>query len=86
MIQISRCSFDIHVQEILGTLISGATLVMLHPRGTMEFDYLTKVLSGKQVTYMHAVPSFLQQFLTYVQDTADQESIRYLQSLCSSGR
>ncbi|CAF4473575.1 unnamed protein product, partial [Adineta steineri] len=36
----TRCSFDIHVQEILGTLMNGATLVMLHPRGTLDFEYL----------------------------------------------
>ena len=32
VVQMARCSFDIHVQEILGTLMIGATLVMLHPK------------------------------------------------------
>ncbi|CAF4047999.1 unnamed protein product, partial [Adineta steineri] len=31
VVQMTRCSFDIHVQEILGTLLVGGTLVMLHP-------------------------------------------------------
>ena len=35
VVQMTRCSFDIHVQEILGTLMGGASLVMLHPRGTI---------------------------------------------------
>ena len=40
IVQMARCSFDIHVQEILGTLMIGATLVMLHPRGNIDFEYL----------------------------------------------
>ncbi|CAF4178253.1 unnamed protein product, partial [Adineta steineri] len=31
VVQMTRCSFDIHVQEILGTLLVGGTLIMLHP-------------------------------------------------------
>ncbi|CAF4020000.1 unnamed protein product [Adineta steineri] len=31
VVQMTRCSFDIHVQEILGTLLVGGTLVMIHP-------------------------------------------------------
>ncbi|UJR12976.1 hypothetical protein I4U23_000001 [Adineta vaga] len=42
-IQMARCSFDIHVQEILGILSKGATLIMVHPRGTIDFDYLSEV-------------------------------------------
>ncbi|CAM4989794.1 unnamed protein product, partial [Rotaria socialis] len=38
----TRCSFDIHVQEILGTLLVGGTLIMLHPGGTIDFDYLSE--------------------------------------------
>ncbi|CAF1442458.1 unnamed protein product [Adineta steineri] len=44
VVQMTRCSFDIHVQEILGTLLVGGTLVMLHPSGTIDFDYLSASL------------------------------------------
>ncbi|CAF4311925.1 unnamed protein product, partial [Adineta steineri] len=37
VVQMTRCSFDIHVQEILGTLLVGGTLIMLHPGGTIDF-------------------------------------------------
>ncbi|CAF4109700.1 unnamed protein product, partial [Adineta steineri] len=30
VVQMTRCSFDIHVQEILGILLAGGTLIMLH--------------------------------------------------------
>ncbi|CAF3939902.1 unnamed protein product, partial [Adineta steineri] len=43
LVQMTRCSFDIHVQEILGTLLVGGALIMLHPGGTTDFDYLSEV-------------------------------------------
>jgi len=86
VVQMSRCTFDIHVQEILGTLTNGATLVMLHPKGTMDFEYLSEVLSRKQITYMHSVPSLLYYFFTYIQEHDNQQAIKSLRSLCSSGK
>ncbi len=82
----SRCSFDIHVQEIFGALINGATLVMLHPRGTLDFEYLSEVLRGKQITYMHSVPSLLYHFFTYIKEHNNQQVTQHLRSLCSSGK
>ncbi|CAF1420124.1 unnamed protein product [Adineta steineri] len=85
VIQMSRCSFDIHVQEILGILISGASLVMLHPKGTLDFQYLSKVLDKKQITYMHTVPTLLYSFFTFIEQRNNQYALKYLRSLCSSG-
>jgi len=85
VVQMARCSFDIHVQEILGTLITGATLVMLHPRGTIDFDYLSEVLDKKQITYMHTVPSLLHNFFTFVEQCNKKDAMKYLRSLCSIG-
>ncbi|CAF1518227.1 unnamed protein product, partial [Adineta steineri] len=47
VVQMTRCSFDIHVQEILGTLLVAGTLIMLHPGGTIDFDYLSEVLQSE---------------------------------------
>lgn len=55
----AQCSYDVHVQEILGTLMIGATLVMLHPQGNMDVDYVLTVLHGKQISYMQGVPAYL---------------------------
>jgi non-ribosomal peptide synthetase component F len=81
----ARCSFDIHVQEILGSLISGATLIMLHPRGTIDFGYLSIVLEKKQVTYMHTVPSLLYSFFNFIEKCNNRDALKYLRSLCSIG-
>jgi non-ribosomal peptide synthetase component F len=85
VVQMSRCSFDIHVQEIFGTLMIGATLVMLHPEGTVDLEYLTVVLGKKQITYMHTVPSLLHSFFTFVELYHNEDAVKYLRSLCSIG-
>jgi non-ribosomal peptide synthetase component F len=85
VVQMARCSFDIHVQQVLGTLMSGATLVMLHPGGSIDFEYLTRVLGEKQITYMNTVPSLLYNLFIFVQKCDNRESIQYLRSLGSGG-
>ena len=85
IMQMSRCSFDIHVQEILSTLIIGATLVMLHPRGNIDFDYLHTVLKQKQISYMHSVPTLLHSFFSFLNET-NHGPMKYLRALCSSGK
>ena len=86
MIQMSRCSFDIHVQEILGSLLFGATLVMLRPHGIVDFDYVSVVLERKQITYIHTVPRLLLDFFTYVQNNSKQTRARHLRSVNSIGK
>ena len=46
IVQMARCSFDIHVADIVGALVIGASLIMLHPQGTMDLSYLVHVLQG----------------------------------------
>ncbi|CAF3797720.1 unnamed protein product [Adineta steineri] len=83
--QIARCSFDIHVQEILGTLLVGGTLVMLHPGGTIDLNYLSDVFQNKQITYLKAVPSLLHIVFTFIQQKKNKNAMKYLRSLCSGG-
>ena len=86
VVQMARCSFDIHVQEILGTLMNGATLVMLHPRGTLDFEYLSTILTNKQITYMHTVPSLLNSFFAFIKECKNRDIMKYFRSICSIGR
>ncbi|CAF3869628.1 unnamed protein product [Adineta steineri] len=85
VVQMTRCSFDIHVQEILGTLLVGGTLIMLQPGGTIDFDYLSEVLQKKQITYLHTVPSLLHSFFTSIEKSNSSNVLKHLRSLCSSG-
>ncbi|CAF1214234.1 unnamed protein product, partial [Rotaria sordida] len=74
VVQMAKCSFDIHVQEILGTLINGASLIMLQPLEIIDFDYLLKVLYKNQISYMHTVPS----------DTLFPNLVSLIASICMS--
>ena len=67
----SRCSFDIHVQEILGTLMIGATVVMLHPQRKYRFDVslLTHLCKINKLVIWHSVPTLLQSISSFYQKT-----------------
>ena len=86
VIQMARCSFDNHVQEIIGSLMIGATSIMLHPKGTIDFDYLVTTMINKQVTYMHSVPSLLRNLFTFIKETNNLYAIKSLRSLCTIGK
>ena len=85
VIQMTRCSFDVHIQEILSSIMTGATIVMLRPRGTLDFNYLISILQRKQVTSMAGVPSFLFNFFTYLKESGNEKAINRLRSLISGG-
>ena len=83
--QISRCSFDVHVQDIMGTLIVGATLVMLRPRGNIDLLYLFETIKDKQITFMHTTPSLLYTFFTFLQHADHRKALKCLRTVSSGG-
>lgn len=68
MLQMASCSYDVHVQEILGALVVGATSVMFHPQGNMNLGYVMNVLNEKQITYMQTVPAYMNSLLAFLQE------------------
>ncbi|CAF3939589.1 unnamed protein product [Rotaria sp. Silwood1] len=85
VIQMARCSFDIHVQEIIGILIIGGTLVMLCPRGNIDFEYLSMITQMKQITFFYTVPTLLQSFFNFITETQKSFTMKYLRSVCTGG-
>ncbi|CAF1079983.1 unnamed protein product, partial [Adineta steineri] len=85
IIQIARCSFDVHVQEILGTLTTGATLAIVHPGGITDLKYLADVIKKKNVTCITAVPTILQLLFNFLQQSNDISSLTNLQCVCTGG-
>jgi non-ribosomal peptide synthetase component F len=83
--QISRCTFDVHALDIMGILIIGGTLIMLRPRGILDFEYLASIFKEKQITYIVTVPSLLQSFFTFLIETRTSINVICLRSLCTSG-
>jgi acyl-coenzyme A synthetase/AMP-(fatty) acid ligase len=84
VVQISASTFDAHVLEVVGGLLLSATVVMLHPYGNMDFLYLTHILQEKQITYMLAVPTFLNHLYDFM-DKFNVHPLSTLRSLCSGG-
>ncbi|CAF1649578.1 unnamed protein product [Adineta ricciae] len=66
VLQLAASTFDIHILEILASLFSGATVIMLHPDGNMDFAYLDYVLRSKEVTHLMAVPTFLKYLCDFI--------------------
>ncbi|CAF1137805.1 unnamed protein product [Adineta ricciae] len=62
VVQMAQCSFDVHVKECLGTMMLGATLVLLRPHGYMDFKYLSKTLHEHNVTFFSVVPTMMTAF------------------------
>jgi non-ribosomal peptide synthetase component F len=59
ILQVSRDTFDAHLQEILGAVLLGGTCVLLRPSSGANLNviYLTDVIQHHQVTIINLVPS-----------------------------
>ena len=64
VLQVASTSFDASIEEIFGTLGTGARLVIPRPDGLRDVGYLTSVVLQENVTSMHLVPSLLSLFLS----------------------
>lgn len=84
VLQIAACTFDVHIQEIIGTLLYNATLVMLHPHGNIDFMYLAQTIQHKQITYMQSVPTILNSFYNFIEQNTNYH-FTTLRSLCCGG-
>ncbi|CAF1557522.1 unnamed protein product, partial [Adineta steineri] len=84
-VQMARSTFDVHLEQIVGILLIGATVVMLRARGMTDFDYLADVLYKKQITCLGAVPVLFQSFFSYLSQYKKIYVVKYLRSLFSGG-
>ena len=55
----AQCSFDAHILECVGSMMLGATVVLLRPHGNVDLDYLSTTLQQHQVTFFAVVPSLM---------------------------
>jgi hypothetical protein len=84
MIQMASCSYDVHVQEIIGALIVGSTIVMLCSQGNMDLEYVLTVLSEKQVSYMQSVPAYVNNMCDFLLKHNHLESLLHYALLISA--
>ncbi len=84
VLQMATCTFDAHVLEILGTLLFGAAVVMLHPFGNMDTMYLIQTLQKKQVTFIAAVPTSVKELSDFIKNR-DISGLENIRTCCSGG-
>jgi amino acid adenylation domain-containing protein/non-ribosomal peptide synthase protein (TIGR01720 family) len=63
VIQKAPFSFDFAIWEFFGPWIAGAQVLMTPPGAQREVRYLVKLITERQVTVTHLIPSLLQVFL-----------------------
>ena len=85
MMQMASCSYDVHVQEIVGALIVGSSIAMLRSQGNMNIEYVVSVLDEKQVSYMQTVPSYLNNMLN-ISSKPDISQFKTLRTLDIGGK
>ena len=83
--QTSRCSYDVHILDIVGSLMVGATIVIVHPSGTLDFHYLSVLLEQKKVTSLDAVPSWYRRFIDFVQEYRDSKTMLTMRTVITGG-
>lgn len=86
VIQMAQCSFDVHVKECLGTLILGGSLVLLHPQGQLDVDYLSTTLQRHNVTFFSVVPSFMSILCNYLHQIKQFSRLSTIRSLGFLGK
>ena len=84
VVQLVASTFDAHIQEILGSLICGTTVIMLHPQGNMDLLYVTQTLQNKQVTHMLSVPTYLSHLINILQNY-DISRCHTIRTVCCVG-
>ena len=65
IVQIARCSFDLHVQDIYGYINKWRlSSIMLHPGGIMNFDYLIECFPKIRILVaITTVPTIIHTFI-----------------------
>jgi non-ribosomal peptide synthetase component F len=84
VVQLASCTFDAHVLEILLALLFNVTVIMLHPYGNMDPIYLISTIQKKQVTYMLAVPAFINELCDFIKKR-NIPSLATIRSCCLGG-
>ncbi|CAF2844656.1 unnamed protein product, partial [Rotaria sp. Silwood2] len=84
VLQMAPCSFDIHIQEIIGTMYFGGTIIMLVPNGNLDLNYICYLIENQQITIAMFVPSSIDFLIDYLNGSSikHQASLHTLRILC----
>lgn len=86
VIQTTPTTFDIHIQEILGTLFLHGTISLLRPKGNLDINYFTSIIQQHQITFLVTVPTLLTSLIHHINNNQHLHQILFtLRRIASIG-
>jgi non-ribosomal peptide synthetase component F len=79
-------TFNVHLLEIIGTLITGGQVILLHPNGNLNLNFFSETITHQQVTYLNIAPSLLPILIDYLRTTNNKECLKTLRSISFEGK
>ena len=85
ILQKTTYTFDVSVWELLWALLEGAALCFLVPEGEKDPEEIIKAIHRYGITTIHFVPSMLNMFLSYLEETNSMHRVSSLKQVFASG-
>ncbi len=85
ILQKTPYTFDVSVWELFWWSFQGSKVCMLEPGGEKYPEIIVEAVEKKRVTIMHFVPSMLNIFMEYVENSAELERLKSLRHVFASG-
>ncbi len=85
ILQKTTYTFDVSVWELLWALLEGAALCFLIPEGEKDPEEIIKAIHRYGITTIHFVPSMLNMFLGYLEETNSMHRVSSLKQVFASG-
>eukprot|EP01125_Pyxidicula_operculata_P006487 TRINITY_DN2243_c0_g4_i9.p1 TRINITY_DN2243_c0_g4~~TRINITY_DN2243_c0_g4_i9.p1 ORF type:complete len:1604 (+),score=395.10 TRINITY_DN2243_c0_g4_i9:443-4813(+) len=84
-IQLNKFTFDSHIAEIFTRLAFGGQIVLIKPKGNLDFPYLCDEIEKNQVTSFDMIPSLATMFLKYVDENNIASKIKSIKRVIYGG-
>lgn len=85
VLQKTTVTFDVSVWELFWWSLVGASVCLLEPEGEKSPESMIKTIREHAVTTMHFVPSMLNVFLEYVENSGGAAALTPLRTVFASG-
>ena len=85
ILQKTTYTFDVSVWELIWALLEGASQCFLIPEGEKDPEEIIKAIHRYGITTIHFVPSMLNMFLDYIEETNSMHRVSTLKQVFASG-
>ncbi|CAF4457467.1 unnamed protein product, partial [Didymodactylos carnosus] len=77
-VQVTPCTFDMHVGDIFGSIMIGSSLIILRPNGNLDMAYLSHIIQTKQGTVIILLSSLIMLLCEYLQENNEKDCLKTL--------